>query len=202
MAPSQPGAAAPQLSGSLLDRLRACVRTGTEQEEPPAGRMRASVLLLFDPRSAGLPLLFMLRSQHLRHHAGQIAFPGGTAETGDAGVVATALREAHEEVGLDATDVEVLGTLTPLVTAVSDRWLTPVVGVERRPWTVRADGHEVAEWFRIDLATLLQAPHTLRELDRDGRRRMVHFYEAEGHVIWGVSAAILHELMRRLGRDD
>jgi len=160
------------------------------------------VLLLFDPASERLPLLFMLRSQELRFHAGQIGFPGGTAEPEDDGVVGTALREAHEEVGLEAHNVDVIGALSPLVTATSERWLTPVVGLQREPWTVRSDEHEVAEWFRIDLSTLLQAPHTIRELERNGVRRAVHFYEAEGRVIWGVSAAILHELMQGMGRDD
>jgi 8-oxo-dGTP pyrophosphatase MutT (NUDIX family) len=160
------------------------------------------VLLLFDPSSPRLPLLFMLRSRELRFHAGQIGFPGGSEEPGDTGMVATALRESAEEVGLDAGNVEVIGVLSPLITATSERWLTPIVGLERAPWTVRPDDHEVAEWFHIDLDALLRAPHTVRELERDGQRRSVHFYEAEGRTIWGVSGAILHELMQRMGRTD
>lgn len=142
----------------------------------------------------------MLRSAGLRFHAGQIAFPGGSAEPEDADVVATALREAHEELGVVRDNVEVLGLLSPLITATSERWLTPVVGMQRAPWTVRADGHEVADWFRIELTALQRAPHTLRELERNGRRVSVHFYEVGGRVIWGVTAAILHELLERLGR--
>ena len=160
------------------------------------------MLLLFDPSSSGLPLLFMLRSRELRFHPGQIGFPGGSEEPGDASIVATALRESAEEVGLDPGNVEVIGVLSPLVTATSERWLTPVVSLERTPWTVRPDDHEVAEWFHIDLDTLLRAPHTVRELERNGERRSVHFYEADGRTIWGVSGAILHELMQRLGRTD
>ena len=191
------------VSTTLLQRLRAAVSLPTSASEPPpADRKRASVLLLFDPGSPRLPLLFMLRSQDLRFHAGQIAFPGGTEEPGDADVMATALREAHEEVGLDVANVEILGVLSPLVTATSERWLTPVVALQRQPWIVRADAYEVAEWFHVDLETLLSAPHVTRELERNGQRRLVHFYEAEGRTIWGVSAAILHELMQRLGRDD
>jgi 8-oxo-dGTP pyrophosphatase MutT (NUDIX family) len=188
---------------TLLDRIRESVGMPTEPLlEPPGGRRRASVLLLFDPSSEHLPLLFMLRSKDLRFHAGQIAFPGGTAEPGDKDVVATALREAEEEVGLAPGNVEVIGLLSPLVTATSERWLTPVVGVQRAGWQVRGDRHEVATWFRVGLDELLMAPHTVREFQRDGVAHPVHFYEAEGHTIWGVSAAILHELLTRLGRQD
>ena len=72
--------------------------------------------------------------------------------------------------------------------------------MQREPWEVVADVSEVAEWFRVDLATLMEAPHDVRQLKRDGVPREVHFYEADSRVIWGVTAAILHELMARLGR--
>lgn len=160
------------------------------------------MLLLFDSASERLPLLFMLRSSDLRHHAGQIGFPGGSSETSDSDVIATALREAHEEVGVSPDNVEVLGLLPAFITAVSDLWLTPVIGLQRSPWEVQPDRHEVADWFRVDLAELMTAPHQTRTLERDGAARQVHFYEAGGRTIWGVTGAILHELMRRLGRAD
>src|SRR5207237_9579706 len=118
------------LSGSLLGRLREAV--GLEPSlDQSAGRRHAGVLLLFDPSSDRLPLLFTVRSSDLRSHAGQIAFPGGSAEEGDADIITTALREAHEEVGIAPDNVDVVGVLSPLVTAVSDRWITPVVGLQR-----------------------------------------------------------------------
>jgi len=185
----------------LLARLRNAV--GFERPPPaPGGRRRASVLLVFDPSRPSLPLLFILRSASLRSHAGQIAFPGGSSEPGDRDPVATALREAREEVALAPSNVDILGTLPPLLTAVSDLWLTPVVGLQREPWTIVVDEIEVAEWFRVDLDTLLSTPHTVRTMSRNGETRAVHFYETSGRVIWGVSAAILHELMQRLGRED
>lgn len=185
----------------LLTRLRR-VLDFTVAAPSPEGHRRASVLLLFDPADEGLPLLFILRSPGLRSHAGQIAFPGGAEEAHDRDIVATALREANEEVGVSPDSVEVIGVLPPFVTAVSNRWLTPVVGLQRSPWTVVTDDLEVAEWFRVDLATLLGAPHSVRDIPREGQRRLVHFYEADGRVIWGVTAAVLHELMSRLGRED
>lgn len=188
---------------ALLPRLRAAVSVDTGRPvDPPRGRGGAAVLLLFDASHSGLPLLFILRSEQLRFHAGQIAFPGGMSEADDSGPVETALREAHEEVGVGAEDVEVIGTLSPLLTATSDLWLTPVVGLQRSQFDVVADPFEVAEWFRLELDALLRAPHTVRDLARGDERRLVHFYEADGRTIWGVSAAILHELMTRLGRRD
>lgn len=188
---------------TLLDRLRAAVAMPTAPlPPPPAGRPRASVLLLFDPGSGHLPLLFMLRSSDLRFHAGQIAFPGGTAEASDGDVVATALREASEEVGLQPGNVEVIGLLSPLITATSERWLTPVVGLQRGPWKVQSDPYEVAEWFRIGLDELMTAPHTVQRWERKGITHDVHFYAAGDRTIWGVSGAILHELLARLGRVD
>ncbi len=188
---------------SVIDRLRAAVHMpDSALPVAPAGLRPASVLLLCDPTTPGVPLLFVLRSTELRHHPGQIAFPGGSVEPSDADVVATALREASEEVGVEPGDVEVIGVLSPFNTAVSERWLTPVVGIERAPSRLRVDDIEVAEWFRIDVADLLVAPHEVRELERDGLRRQVHFYEAQGRVIWGVTGAILHELLTLLGRTD
>jgi 8-oxo-dGTP pyrophosphatase MutT (NUDIX family) len=185
------------------DLLRNRVRPVEELQPAPADSGRpASVLLLCDPTTPGVPLLFVLRSSHLREHAGQIAFPGGSAEPDDADVVATALREAHEEVGVEPDNVEVLGLLSPFSTVVSDRWLTPVVGLERSPSNLHSDEFEVAEWFRIDIAELMTAPHTVRELERDGVRRSVHFYEASQRIIWGITAAIVHELLELLGRSD
>jgi 8-oxo-dGTP pyrophosphatase MutT (NUDIX family) len=187
----------------IVDRLRAIARPAAALPAPPVeGGRPASVLLLCDPSTPRVPLLFVLRSPDLRAHPGQIAFPGGSAEPGDADVVTTALREANEEVGVDPENVEILGLLSPFATVVSERWLTPVIGLERSPSRLRGDGFEVAEWFRIDIAELLVAPHTVRELEHDGIRRRVHYYEASQRVIWGVTGGILNELLVLLGRDD
>jgi 8-oxo-dGTP pyrophosphatase MutT (NUDIX family) len=187
----------------IVDRLRQAVSHPRDiVTAAPTGLRPASVLLLCDPSTPGVPLLFVLRSDELRHHPGQIAFPGGGAEPFDADVVETALREAGEELGIQRDSVEVLGLLSPFSTVVSGRWLTPVVGMQRGPIEFRTDDFEIAEWFRIDIADLMVAPHSVREIERNGMRGRVHYYEASGRVIWGVTGAILHEFLERLGRTD
>ena len=188
--------------GSLEERLRSAVDLldAPHREAPAESRRVAAVLMLFDTRNDGLPLLFLERTAHLRHHAGQIGFPGGGAEPGDPSTVATALREAEEEAGIPAGGVEVIGLLPPLLTATSDNWLTPVVALQHGDIELRPDSFEVARLFRLELGALMEAPHTIRTLTHQGRSRDVHFYELDGNVIWGVTAAILAELIGRVQR--
>ena len=167
-------------------------------QAPAQARRNAAVLMLFDRREAELPLLFLERTAHLRHHAGQIGFPGGGAEPGDADPVATALREAAEEAAIPPDGVEVIGMLPPLLTATSDNWLTPVVALQADDLELRPDPFEVARLFHVDLGSLLTAPHTVRTFEHGGASRAVHFYEVGGDVIWGVTAAIVAELIARM----
>ncbi|MFN2452414.1 MAG: CoA pyrophosphatase [Candidatus Dormibacteria bacterium] len=184
----------------LVARLRRAIAGHPGGPEPPANRPNAAVLFLADPAGPGVPALFMLRSDRVRFHRGQIALPGGGQEPHDLDATATALREAHEELGVPPDAVEVLGSLPPMETATSDRWLTPVVGLQRRPFDVVADLFEVAEWFRLPLAELWAAPHEVRRFGQGTAGRDVHFYTAGDRVVWGVTGAIVHELLARLRR--
>ena len=186
--------------GDLEGLLRAAVDRLDAQhaDAPPQTRRSAAVLLLFDRSSPGLPLLFLQRTEHLRHHAGQIGFPGGGIEEADDGLVATALREAEEEAGVPAGAVEVIGLLPPLLTATSDNWLTPVVGLQLADVELRPDPFEVARLFRVELQALMEAPHSLHTITHDGVTRQVHFYDVDGNIIWGVTGAIVAELIARI----
>ena len=184
---------------TLEDHVRAAVDPLDAARVPaPDGHRPAGVLLLLDRRDPALPLLFVERTAHLRHHPGQIAFPGGVAEAADATVVDTALREAHEEAGVPPGAVEVTGLLPPFMTATSDRWLTPVVGFQSGEIDLVPETFEVARLFTLTLEEIAVAPHEVRELERNGLRRQVHFYDVRGNVVWGVTGAVIAELLRRV----
>jgi 8-oxo-dGTP pyrophosphatase MutT (NUDIX family) len=162
---------------------------------------KASVLIgLVDrqEREGGLQVLLTQRTDHLRAHAGQISFPGGRAEDFDADVDATALREAHEEIGLDAERVEVLGRL-PTYTTVTHFVVTPVVAVLRPPLELQLDAHEVADAFEVPLAFLMTpANHHRHARVYEGRPRPFLSMPWNERFIWGATASMLRNLYRFL----
>jgi 8-oxo-dGTP pyrophosphatase MutT (NUDIX family) len=175
----------------------ACDPLGTALPDAPGGVPAAAVLLLADTTSPELPLLFVIRSDRVSTHQGQIAFPGGRLEA-DENPIEAALREAHEEVGMPLDAVRVIGTLPAFNTAVSNRWLTPVVALSERPWQVVSDGFEVADWFWAPLQTVIDAKHYTKTFDRGGMPREVHFYQVGEQIVWGVTGAIVAELLSRM----
>jgi 8-oxo-dGTP pyrophosphatase MutT (NUDIX family) len=165
----------------------------------------ASVLVPLVPRASGLHVLLTRRTAHLRDHAGQISFPGGKAEPEDADAVATALREAQEEVGLEPKWVEVLGTL-PTYTTVTRFVVTPVVGLVQPDYTLNLDAFEVAEAFEVPLAFLMApANHQRHEFDMGGAKRQFLSMPwgpgagiGDAYFIWGATAAMLRNLYHLL----
>ena len=152
-------------------------------------------------------VLFTERAAHLNDHPGQISFPGGRAEPGDADAVATALREAEEEVGLDPARVEIVGTL-PTYTTGTGFVVTPVVGFVRPGFALMPDPTEVAEVFEVPLDFLMNPAHHRRHaVEIGGERREYlsrpwHGTDAGGApkrwFIWGATAAMLRNLYRFL----
>lgn len=155
-------------------------------------------------------VLLTRRTSHLKAHAGQISFPGGRMEPEDPDPVATALREAREEVGIEPEYVEVLGSL-PQYTTVTGFIVTPVVGLIRPPLLVKPDPYEVDEVFEPPLRWLMTpAHHQLRAVDAGGLRheffampwrRELGGGEARDYFIWGATAAMLRNLYRFLSAD-
>jgi 8-oxo-dGTP pyrophosphatase MutT (NUDIX family) len=171
------------------------------------GPARASVLVPLVQRSE-LTVLLTQRTEHLTDHAGQISFPGGRAEPEDRDEVATALREAQEEIGLQPAVVEVLGQL-PIYTTGTGFIVTPVVGLLPPDQPLAPDPNEVAEVFEVPLSFLMNPAHHRRhEVEVAGLRRefLSMPWHGPGHgnpqerryFIWGATAAMLRNLYRFL----
>jgi len=158
----------------------------------------AAVLAGLVPRSDGTRVVLTRRNDSLRHHGGQVSFPGGRIEPSDADAAAAALRESCEEIALPAAQASVLGYLDPFLT-VSGFRVTPVVAVIDPAFVAVPQPDEVAEVFEVPLAFLMD-PGNLRSIDIEfrGRPRRVLEYAWPGQRIWGATAAILLNLRRRL----
>lgn len=159
----------------------------------------AALLIALLPAEDGPRILLTRRTDHLKDHAGQIAFPGGRIEPEDPDPVAAALREAEEEIGLDPRRVEVLGQIARYRTRTGFS-IHPVVGWVEPPATFRPDPFEVAEVFDVPLAYVLDpANHRRDAIERDGRRREFWVVPWQNRYIWGATAGILVNLARLVG---
>ena len=171
----------------------------------PATPVRdAAVLVGLVPRADAWTVLLTRRTDSLRHHAGQVSFPGGRIEPDDRDPVAAALREAEEEIGVAASLVAPLGYLDPMITITGFRVL-PVVARIDPGFIARPDPNEVADVFEVGLDFLLH-PDSLEQIAMDyrGRTRYVMQYrqspDAPSHRIWGATAMILYNLRERLAQ--
>ena len=167
---------------------------------PEGRKLRpAGVLVPVIAGPQGAEVLLTKRSSRLKHHPGQIAFPGGKQDEGDADVIAAALREAEEEVGLPRGHVEVLGTL-PTHETVTGFLVTPVIGWIDRDFDVQPEPGEVAEVFRVPLAHVTNvALFTIQSRRWRGTRRHYYTVPFGPYYIWGATARILRGLAHRMG---
>ena len=156
------------------------------------GELRpAAVLVPLVQRQTGWQVLLTRRTGHLKHHPGQISFPGGRVEECDTSPAATALRETCEEVGIEPAQVELLGSLDRLPT-ISGYRVTPLVGLVRAEFVLSLDEQEVDEAFEIPLDFLLDSGnHQLRSAQFKGKERQFYAIEYEDYLIWGATAAML-----------
>ncbi len=158
----------------------------------------AAVLCGLVPRTDGLQVLLTKRAEHLRHHAGQISFPGGRMEPDDASPLQTALREAQEEIGLSPEAVRLLGYLEPMVTITGYR-VYPVVAAIDPDYRAEPDGHEVSALFEAPLALFLDAGNERPfQLEFQGAARSLTAFDWQSYRIWGATASMLINLRRRL----
>jgi len=164
----------------------------------PAALTAAAVLVPIVTHPGELSVLFTQRTTHLKSHAGQISFPGGRAEPGDASPEFTALRETQEEIGLAPERAEILGRLPDYFTRTGYR-VTPVVGLLMPPLELAPDPREVEEVFEVPLAFLLDPSNHRREArEIQGRDASYYVLQYGGRRIWGATAGMLVNLYRHL----
>ncbi|MFZ0665365.1 MAG: CoA pyrophosphatase [Acidimicrobiales bacterium] len=186
---------------------------GVAAPEGAGTRVPAAVLVALFEESGEARVILTRRSGELRHHKGEVSFPGGRLETGET-LVECALREAHEETGLDPASVSVVGQLSSLLTLSSTSLITPIVGVIPLRPTLVGSPAEVARVFDVSLAELCsddvfreekwslrsrggEVPAGIRLPDLPGDGSFpVWFFELPGETVWGATARVLVELLR------
>jgi 8-oxo-dGTP pyrophosphatase MutT (NUDIX family) len=180
----------------LVRAARAVRAEQLAQSHPPEpGARHSAVLIAMRDAPAGPAVLLIERAAAMRHHAGQVAFPGGGEEPGDADAAATALREAGEEVGLDPASVQIEAVLPQLFVRPSGFLVTPVLGWWARPHAVHAvDVTEVARVAVVPIADLADPVNRFRVRHPSGIGGPA--FTADGLFIWGFTAGLLASLLR------
>ena len=162
----------------------------------PASPIAAAVLVPIIDHPSGLTVLLTERASHLKHHPGQISFPGGRIEASDEGPLEAALRETEEEIGLLREHIRFVGYLEPHL-VLTGFWITPVVGFVQPGFALALDEREVASTFEVPLTHVLdEANHLSRERLIGETPIRVHDIPYLEHNIWGATAGILMALYR------
>lgn len=170
-------------------------RTGWKPGDfPTDARIAAGLLLLYPgPRGASIPLT--VRASGLSRHAGQVSLPGGATDPGET-LTQAALREAHEEIGLDPAAVRILGELTPVHVLVSGFTLHPVVGLTHSRPSFRLAAHEVETIVEVSIEDLKDASRIRQGTrTREGMAIEYPYFDLMGHQVWGATAMILGEFI-------
>ena len=155
---------------------------------------QSGVLLTIFPDNDQLYTCFIRRPETMKNHAGQISFPGGRQEKQDPDLIATALRESNEEVGIIPSDIDILGRLSPLYVPVSNFFISPVVGWSESKPDFQINHSEVDDLILVPIRELMapEAIQTTRIELRNGHRE-VPCFRFNGHIIWGATAMIFSE---------
>ena len=150
------------------------------------------------PDSNELSILLTKRASHLKHHPGQVSFPGGKVEESDESKVDTALREAEEEIGLARQQINVIGQLRDYHTITGFN-ITPIIGLVEGTMALDIDHNEVAQVFTVPLTHFINRKnHTKLATYHRGFKHFVHFIPYQEHQIWGATAAIIADLVAHL----
>lgn len=184
--------------GSHYDRRVIQRATDTMRHQGIDELRPAAVMIALAERDGELHILLTKRATHLKHHPGQISFPGGKVEESDADIVETAIREMEEEIGVFTDRQHLLGCLAPLPT-VSGYLVTPVIAFVEADYTPTLDKNEVHSLFEVPLALFLRRNAITKQpfLVR-GNTYHIYAMSYENHLIWGVTAQILHALSQQI----
>ena len=164
---------------------------------PDITRRQAAVLLPLFQSATDYHLVFTKRTDTLKHHKGQISFPGGSFETADGNLLTTALRESYEEVGIQPDHVKILGRLDDLATFSTNFTISPFVGLIPYPYPFRPNPVEVAMVFDVPVSVLADPSmgcSYVRARD-DGATIVDYEFHIDGHVIWGATARLVRHLL-------
>ncbi len=189
-----------RLPGSIKDRIADILRQRAAHRADRPGFRQAAVLLPLYENEAGPHLVLTKRTNLVPTHKGEISFPGGGFEEADGDLLATALREAHEEIGLDPEDVEIIGTLDDTATVTSRHVVRPFVGFIPHPYAFHLDAFEIDRLVHLPISALLRgAPFREEVWEREGRPITVFFYEHDADTVWGLTARILKQFVEVVG---
>ncbi len=185
------------MAGAQLTRLPELLLEPGRVGELEVRGTTAAVLVALFVRDGALHAVFTERQRELSRHAGEISFPGGRRDPEDADLLATALRETHEEIGLASGEVTVLGALQPTSTIATGYAIYPFVGLIAEAQVWRPSRREVSQVLELELASVAGG-YARRQLRRRGVPIRTDTYSVDGHVIWGATARILGDLLDRL----
>jgi len=180
---------------TLEERIHDALAAKKSQEIRSGHLTPAAVLVPLFRKGNGYQILFTKRTETVRHHKGEISFPGGAYDQEDETLERTALREIFEEIGLEENDVEILGCLDDVETLTQYR-VRPFVGVFPHPYPFVVNTEEIEELIEVPLQALLQRDRFEEEmifLERD--ERIIYTYRYGKHLIWGATAKILKEFL-------
>ncbi len=186
----------------LRDKIRTVLSSRRRRAASTNRWARAAVLVPLFQKGGHWHVLFTKRTDRVKHHKGQISFPGGVVDETDEDMVATALRETSEEIGLQRGDAEVLGQLDDAFTVSSGYLITPIVAHITYPYPFSVNEEEIEEIIEVPLEAFLERDRWIEETYSNGSR-IVHSYrfEYEGKVIWGATARIMRQFLDVLFRD-
>ena len=181
---------------NLRNRLKCYSYEPVSDDKDSDTRGQAAVLIPVTV-SPDPGIILTVRHQHLNSHGGEVAWPGGKQDPGDLDLQYTALRESEEEIGLKPTDVEVLCQLRPFISKYG-LLVTPYVGLVASQLELSANPDEIDAIFEVPLSYLEDDPRTdTNTIERHGEKHIIPEYHFQGHRIWGLTAMILHEFLRK-----